>query len=409
GPGGEREGRRLDDGDPLGGRGDDAPPHRAPGHVAGLGGTGVQRRHDRLVAHAAPRRGVPRSGHARAAERREVLRRGRAARRPALHPGPLRPEWCGAPAIRRAAPLCGPTASTHRHESATVAGRDAQARGAQAADELAARHGHRAERDELVEAIDGVVVVVTVEAARRDPCEPGEGVQLVERVVAHEVAPHGPVPRPHRRVDEHRHASTLPRTCARAGPPEGSPAHVRDSAGQKPPPKSSGPPAGAAGAFSGLSATTASEVRNRPAIEPAFCSAERVTLTGSATPAASRSSYTSVSAFRPWPTGRLRTFSTTTPPSRPAFSAICLSGASIALLTICAPVASSPESSSDSKTSLPAWMSATPPPATMPSSTAAFALRTASSMRCLRSLSSTSVAAPALMTATPPASFARRS
>ncbi|CPU65576.1 Uncharacterised protein [Mycobacteroides abscessus] len=45
----------------------------------------------------------------------------------------------------------------------------------------------------------------------------------------------------------------------------------------------------------------------------------------------------------------------------------------------------------------------------MPSSTAAFALRTASSMRCLRSLSSTSVAAPALMTATPPASFARRS
>ena len=34
----------------------------------------------------------------------------------------------------------------------------------------------------------------------------------------------------------------------------------------------------------------------------------------------------------------------------------------------------------------------------MPSSTAAFALRTASSMQCLRSLSSTSVAAPALMT-----------
>jgi hypothetical protein len=57
----------------------------------------------------------------------------------------------------------------------------------------------------------------------------------------------------------------------------------------------------------------------------------------------------------------------------------------------------------------PACMSATPPPATMPSSTAALALRTASSMRCLRSLSSTSVAAPALMTATPPASLASRS
>ena len=39
----------------------------------------------------------------------------------------------------------------------------------------------------------------------------------------------------------------------------------------------------------------------------------------------------------------------------------------------------------------------------------ALALRTASSMRCLRSLASTSVAAPTLMTATPPASLARRS
>jgi hypothetical protein len=43
-----------------------------------------------------------------------------------------------------------------------------------------------------------------------------------------------------------------------------------------------------------------------------------------------------------------------------------------------------------------------------PSSTAALALRTASSMRCLRSLSSTTVAAPTLITATPPASFASR-
>src|SRR5699024_8310048 len=43
---------------------------------------------------------------------------------------------------------------------------------------------------------------------------------------------------------------------------------------QKPmPPMSPAPPAGAAGSGSGLSATTASVVRNRPAIEPAFCSA----------------------------------------------------------------------------------------------------------------------------------------
>ena len=50
-----------------------------------------------------------------------------------------------------------------------------------------------------------------------------------------------------------------------------------------------------------------------------------------------------------------------------------------------------------------------PPPATTPSSIAARVAETASSMRCFFSLSSTSVAAPTLMTATPPASLARRS
>src|SRR6266540_4136282 len=53
--------------------------------------------------------------------------------------------------------------------------------------------------------------------------------------------------------------------------------------------------------------------------------------------------------------------------------------------------------------------SATPPPGTMPSSTAARVADRASSMRCFFSLSSTSVAAPTWMTATPPASLARRS
>ncbi|CAM5244489.1 hypothetical protein SGLAM104S_07790 [Streptomyces glaucescens] len=151
-----------------------------------------------------------------------------------------------------------------------------------------------------------------------------------------------------------------------------------------------------------------SVVRNSAAIDAAFCSAERVTLAGSMMPSLTRSTYSPVAAFRPWPGVRLRTFSTTTPPSRPAFTAICFSGASSASFTAWAPVASSPSSSSFSKT-WEACSRATPPPATMPSSTAAFALRTASSMRRLRSLSSTSVAAPALMTATPPASFARRS
>ena len=54
-------------------------------------------------------------------------------------------------------------------------------------------------------------------------------------------------------------------------------------------------------------------------------------------------------------------------------------------------------------------MSATPPPGTMPSSTAARVAESASSTRCFFSFSSVSVAAPTLMTATPPASFASRS
>ena len=51
------------------------------------------------------------------------------------------------------------------------------------------------------------------------------------------------------------------------------------------------PPPGMAGAsFSGLSAMTASVVRNSAAIEAAFCSAERVTLAASMTPILTRSS-----------------------------------------------------------------------------------------------------------------------
>ena len=126
-------------------------------------------------------------------------------------------------------------------------------------------------------------------------------------------------------------------------------------------------------------------------------------------PALIRSTYSPVAAFKPKPGARLRTFSATTPPSRPAFIAICFSGASTATLTMFAPTASSPSRFNLANAFSDACRRATPPPATIPSSTAAFALRTASSMRCLRSLSSTSVAAPALITATPPASLARRS
>ena len=53
--------------------------------------------------------------------------------------------------------------------------------------------------------------------------------------------------------------------------------------------------------------------------------------------------------------------------------------------------------------------SATPPPGTIPSSTAARVALSASSTRAFFSFISVSVAAPTLITATPPASFASRS
>ena len=49
------------------------------------------------------------------------------------------------------------------------------------------------------------------------------------------------------------------------------------------PPMPPGPPIGAPLSFSGMSAISASVVSSRPAIETAFCTAERVTFTGSIT------------------------------------------------------------------------------------------------------------------------------
>ena len=54
-------------------------------------------------------------------------------------------------------------------------------------------------------------------------------------------------------------------------------------------------------------------------------------------------------------------------------------------------------------------MNVVPPPATIPSSTAARVAFNASSMRSFLSFISTSVAAPASITATPPDNLARRS
>ncbi len=89
---------------------------------------------------------------------------------------------------------------------------------------------------------------------------------------------------------------------------------------------------------SGLSAMTVSVVSSRPAIDAAFCSAERVTLAGSTTPNPIMSPYSPVRALRPWPVSSPRTFSTMTLPSRPAFVAIQYSGADSAVRTMFAPV-----------------------------------------------------------------------
>src|ERR1700677_150292 len=153
-----------------------------------------------------------------------------------------------------------------------------------------------------------------------------------------------------------------------------------------------------------------SVVSTMRATNAALSTADRVTLTGSMTPSAARSPYFSVAAFSPWPTGSSPTLLTATAPSRPALVAIQYSGALSALENTSTPLASSPDSDFCSFLSaLRACTSADPPPATMPSSTAALAAATASSTLSLRSLSAVSVAAPTLITATPPASLASRS
>src|SRR5260221_258493 len=98
-----------------------------------------------------------------------------------------------------------------------------------------------------------------------------------------------------------------------------------------------------------------------------------------------------------------------TEPSLPALEQICLMGSSSALRTIATPVAWSSFRPSAPSSFFCAFSSTVPPPATIPSSTAALVALSASSMRCFFSFCSNSVAAPTLITATPPASFASRS
>ena len=135
----------------------------------------------------------------------------------------------------------------------------------------------------------------------------------------------------------------------------------------------------------------------------------RVTLTGSLTPISIILPYSPLAQLRPSPFGNARTCSTTTEPSKPALVEIARIGASKALRMMETPTSSS--TLSVLTCSRAGWTSrrATPPPATIPSSTAARVAWRASSIRDFFSLSSDSVAAPTLRTATPPESLAKRS
>ena len=142
----------------------------------------------------------------------------------------------------------------------------------------------------------------------------------------------------------------------------------------------------------------------------AFCNALLVTFAGSRIPTFTMSTYSSFSASKPMPASISFTLFTITLPSKPAFMAMWNRGASSAFNTMFAPVFSSPSKVSRSfATSLDAWMYAEPPPPMIPSSTAALVAAKASSRRSFASFISVSVAAPTRITATPPASFARRS
>src|SRR3954451_10149837 len=94
-------------------------------------------------------------------------------------------------------------------------------------------------------------------------------------------------------------------------------------------------------------------------------------MVGSMTPAAIRSPYSPSAAFSPSPGFRPRTFSTTTEASKPELSAICRIGASSERWMMLAPVRSSASSYESSLIASWAFSSATPPPGTMPSSSAA--------------------------------------
>mmetsp|Transcript_15296 Transcript_15296/g.30067 ORF Transcript_15296/g.30067 Transcript_15296/m.30067 type:complete len:250 (+) Transcript_15296:374-1123(+) len=148
----------------------------------------------------------------------------------------------------------------------------------------------------------------------------------------------------------------------------------------------------------------------KDATDAASPKAVRTTLVGSMMPAWTMSTYSPVAALNPLDEcSSFNKVCTTTAPSMPAFCAICQQGTLIAALIASTPTCWSRLSSFKPSSFFEARRSAVPPPGTIPSSSAAFVAFSESLRRSLTSFTSTSLAPPTLMTATPPLSFARRS
>ncbi|EKE06386.1 MAG: hypothetical protein ACD_19C00015G0018 [uncultured bacterium] len=138
----------------------------------------------------------------------------------------------------------------------------------------------------------------------------------------------------------------------------------------------------------------------------AFCKAERVTFTGSTIPILVIDPNSEVKALYPKSLSfEASIFFTTAVSSSPAFFASHLIGSSKASYTISPPNFSSPTNFKFFITFL-ALKNAVSPPGTIPSSTAAFVAPTASFTLSFFSFNSISVAAPTLITATPPDNLA---
>ena len=128
-------------------------------------------------------------------------------------------------------------------------------------------------------------------------------------------------------------------------------------------------------------------------------------MVGSNIPDSFKFSYSPLLALKPLLS--LFISATTTSPLKPAFFAICLVGSKSAFVMISIPVVKSSDVSLlKLESSFDISINVCPPPETTPSSIAAFVALSESSILNFLYFISVSVAAPTLIRATPPASFA---